>query len=154
MPVWLLLLTMALVTFRATRLITTDDFPPLLWLRDRVCGGWRPLTQQEWEKIRATAAESNRDLLNPDRPKKVTVSAARIYGPLQAVDGVENRYLTRASWSPYWLGKLMSCAWCASGWVAGVVTLLTDVTVGVPDPWLAGPAVWAAGALLASREWA
>ena len=135
MPVWLLLVTMALVAYRCTRLITTDDFPPLLWLRDRVCGGWRPLTQPELDAWRLDGTEG------------------LPYAP-EDVSGVMSRYVRRASWSPYWLGKLMSCAWCASGWVAGLVTLATDLTVGVPDPWLAGPAVWAAGALLASREWA
>lgn len=134
MPVWLLLLTMALVTYRATRLITTDDFPPLLWVRDRVCGGWRPMTQQELDAWRRDGST----------------------GPYAPEDhsGVMTKYVRRASWVPYWLSKLVSCAWCASGWVAGLVTLATDLAVGVPDPWLAGAAVWAAGALLASREWA
>lgn len=125
MPVWLLLVLMSLTVYRATRLVTTDDFPPLLWLRDRVCGGWRPLTQQEID--------------DPDMVKS------------QSVDGVYMTHKRRASWSPYWLGKLMSCAWCASGWIAGGVTLAVDLSVGLPDPWLAGPAVWATGALLASR---
>ena len=138
MPVWLLLLTMALVTYRATRLLTTDDFPPLLALRDRVCGGWRPLTQQEVDRYAASVADGETSL----------------GWAIGRMGDKTARYIRPASWSPYWLGKLMSCAWCASGWVAGLVTLATDLAVGVPDPWLAGPAVWAAGALLASREWA
>lgn len=138
MPPWLLLTVMALTVYRATRLLTTDDFPPLLWVRDRICGGWRPLTQQEIDRYAAAVADGHTSLgwaLGHQGDKTV-------------------RYLTRASWSPYWLAKLMSCAWCASGWVAGLVTLAVDLTVGIPAPWLVGPAVWAAGALLASRNWA
>lgn len=130
MPTWVLLIVMSLTTYRCTRLITTDDFPPLLWVRDRVCGGWRPMTQQELDRNTPST---------PDQREHA---------------GVLLTYKRRASWSPYWLAKLVSCAWCASGWVAGLLTLAVDLRVGLPDPWLAGPAVWAVGALLASREWA
>lgn len=145
---------LVLSSWRATRLITKDTFPPLLAARDRLAGGWRPLTQQEWEAIRSTAAKSNRDLARTDRPKSVPVSAARMYAPLQAIDGVENRYLTRAPWSPFWLAELVSCGWCASGWVSGALTAATALATSLPDPWLVGPAVWAGAALLSTREWA
>jgi len=135
---WLLLTVMALTVYRATRLITTDDFPPLLALRDLVCGGWRPMTQQEIDRYAAAVADGRTSL----------------GWTMATISDVRNRYLVSAPWSPYWLGKLVSCAWCASGWIAGLVTLATDLTVGVPAPFLAGPAVWAAGALLASKEWA
>jgi hypothetical protein len=70
------------------------------------------------------------------------------------IKGVANRWVERKSWSPDWLAELITCPWCASGWVAGLVTAATDVTVGLPAPVLCGLAVWGAGALLASREWA
>jgi hypothetical protein len=129
----LLPILLVLVVYRLTRLITTDDFPPVLWVRDRLAGGWRPLTDPEWERLRV----HGREILNP----------------MRAIDGVENRYITRASWSPHWLAELITCPWCASGWVSGAVVLATDLTVGLPVPWLYGPAVWGAAALLSSQEW-
>lgn len=36
MSLWLLLVVLALATFRLTRLITRDDFPPILWARTRI----------------------------------------------------------------------------------------------------------------------
>jgi hypothetical protein len=33
---WLLLLVLTFATFRVTRLIVEDDFPPLLWLRVKI----------------------------------------------------------------------------------------------------------------------
>lgn len=36
MPYWLLLIVLSLGTFRLTRLVTHDDFPPILWARWRI----------------------------------------------------------------------------------------------------------------------
>lgn len=36
MSLTLLLIVLALATFRLTRLVTTDDFPPIYWVRTRV----------------------------------------------------------------------------------------------------------------------
>ena len=46
----LLLIVMSLATYRLTRLVVADTFPPVLWLRDRLAGGWRPLTAKEQEQ--------------------------------------------------------------------------------------------------------
>lgn len=147
------LVLMALTVYRLARLVVKDTLPPVLWLRDRLVGGWRPLTQGEWEQIRAGTAVNNRGKKPLDQaPEKVIT--ARMFGPLQAIDGTENRYLTRVSWSPHWLAELLSCPWCVGGWLAGAVTAATDITVGVPLPWLSGFAVWAAGSWMASRSWA
>ena len=48
MNLWLLLVLMSVAVYRITRLITTDTFPPILWVRDRVAGGWRDA--EEYEK--------------------------------------------------------------------------------------------------------
>jgi len=130
----LLLVLMALTTYRAARIVTKDDFPPVLWVRDRLAGGWRPLTEPEWALLRRTAGDGEPFVH-------------------QAVDGVENRYVNRADWSPHWLAELVSCPWCCSGWLAGALTAAVALTTGIPDPWLVAPAVWAAAALLASRTW-
>lgn len=135
MDLWLLLVVMSLAIYRLTRLVVEDVFPPVLWLRDRVAGGWRPLTQQEWND-------------HPPTPEK------RFPWPTQTIDDEVNRYVTRWRWVPQWIADLVSCPWCASGWIAGGVTAATWATVGLPVPLLVWPAVWAAGALLAGQDWA
>jgi hypothetical protein len=127
-------LCLVLTAYRATRLIVKDDFPPVLWVRDRLVGGWRPLTGAEWEQAQKTGMDQ--------------------FKPTTAVKGVENRWIVRKPWSPHWLAELLGCPWCVSAYVSGALVLATDLTYGLPVPWLVGPAVWAAAALLASREWA
>jgi hypothetical protein len=134
---WLLLVVLSLATYRLTRLAVRDDFPPVLWVRDRLAGGWRPLTTKEVE-IRSKA---------PAWPKGV-----RPY-QVQEIKGVLNRYVRRNRRSPAWLADLVSCPWCASGWISLVLVTGSALTVGVPAPVLTWPAVWAVGALTASREW-
>jgi hypothetical protein len=135
METWLLLLVMSLATYRLTRLLVADTFPPVLWLRDRLVGGWRPLTEPEQEIV-ARQPGGNHPF------------------PLTEVDGVQQRWNTRRRWSPFWLAELLSCPWCASGWVALAVTGGVWASVGLPVPLLVWPAVWAVGALLAAQEWA
>lgn len=72
------------------------------------------------------------------------------WGPV--VNGEASDPIYRDAWVPEWLADLWSCPWCVSGWIAGAVTLLTDLTIGVAAPVLTGFAVWALGAILASRE--
>lgn len=140
MPVWLLITCMILANYRASRLIAKDDFPPVLWLRDRLAGGWRPLTLAEHERfVRATPTA------------KAVMQVDWSYDP---DDGLKQRYVMRPKWSPYWLAELVSCPWCVSGWLAAALTAAVALTVGVPAPLLVWGAVWGASALLASREWA
>lgn len=82
---WLLLLV-TVASYRLTRLVVEDSFPPALWLRERLTG--------------------------------------------------ESPAVARWRWVPEWLSDLVSCRWCASVWVAGGVTLLTAVWIGVPLPLL------------------
>lgn len=89
MPVWLLVLLVAAVTWRATRLVVADDFPPVRWARRRLVAG-----------------------------------------------------------GPEWLGDLVSCAWCASVWLAAGVVAATDAWVSVPRPWLVFGGAAAAAPLL------
>lgn len=135
MPAWLLIVCMILAAYRATRLVVKDTFPPVLWLRDRLAGGWRPLTEPEQEVV-SRQPGGNHPF------------------PMQEIDGVQNRWVTRARWSPYWLAELMSCPWCVSAWLSAALTAAVALTVGVPAPFLVWGAVWAGAALLASREWA
>ena len=142
MDLWLLLLVMSLATYRLTRLIVADAFPPVLWMRDRLVGGWRPLTLKESEANPLPVLEEGQ-----------SVTLARI-GGLTMVDGEVQRYAQRWRQSPFWLAELLSCPWCASGWIAAGVTAGTWATVGLPIPLLVWPAVWGAGAVLAAQEWA
>jgi hypothetical protein len=124
---WMLLTLMSLATYRGTRLVVEDTFPPVLWVRARLAGDWVP--------VRARHAPQNG-------------------GDLKELDGVMHRYVQPWRWSPRWFGELVSCAWCASGWVAAGVTAAVAHWGSVPDPVLVWAAVWALGALLAAQEWA
>jgi hypothetical protein len=140
---WLLLIVMTLAVYRITRLVTRDDFPPVLWLRDRLAGGWRPLSLKEQETKRLPVMDHD--------GQSATVTGL---GAVQQIDGQLHRYVNRSKRSPYWLAELVSCPWCVSGWIAGALTLAVALTVGVPAPLLVWPAVWGAAALLAARDWA
>ena len=105
MPLWLLLLVMSLAVYRGTRLVVADTFPPVLWLRDRLAGGWRDATQRE---------------LN-DQSWLPMAGREQIF---REIDGVPSRYVYRWNWVPQWLADLVSCPWCASGWIAILLSLL------------------------------
>lgn len=129
--IWFVFLLLVLTAYRTTRLIIKDTFPPVLWLRDVLAGGWRPLTEKDHREPVQT------------RTWKTTEH-----------DGRQMRWVERVSWSPHWLAELITCPWCASAYVSGALVAVTDVVYGLPVPWLVGPAVWAGAALLSSREWA
>lgn len=133
MPLWLLILIMVVAVYRLTRLIVKDTFPPVLWLRDHLVGGWRPLTDAEWEIAHKEGLDQFR--------------------PTSGIDGVENRWINRWRWVPAWLADLLSCPWCASGWVSLALVTAVAFTVGVPAPVLVWPAVWGGGALIAAQKW-
>lgn len=140
MDTWLLLIVMSLATYRATKLVVEDTFPPVLWLRDRLAGGWRPLTLVEHERYVAASSSA-----------QVVLRETWSYDP---DNDLKQRYVRRAGWSPYWLAELLSCPWCASGWIALAVTGGVWAVVGLAMPVLVWLAVWALGALLAGQEWA
>lgn len=154
MSVWLLLLVMSLATYRLTRLVVADTFPPVLWLRDRIAGGWRPLTESERGAYYAYQGWSPLGRPEGEEMPSGVRRGFESLGSVQEVDGTLERYVHRRRWSPSWLAELVSCPWCASGWVSLVVTVGVWATVGLPVPVLVWPAVWAAGALLTAQEWA
>jgi hypothetical protein len=143
MPVWLLLIVISLAVYRLTRLIVKDTFPPVRWTRDRLVGGWRPLTSAEWAYVRSRDKDNALDLLKGERPAFQT----------EKIDGEVNRWVEKWPWVPEWLSDLLSCAWCASGWVSLAVVVAVAFTVGVPAPVLVWPAVWGAGSLIAAQKW-
>lgn len=122
---WLLLAVMSLTTFILTKLVVDLDFPPVLWLRDRVIGGWRP----------PTMAEQHRNAETTD------------------IDGEPHVWIARDKRVPLFFAELMSCPWCTSGWISAGTVAGTWLFVGLPVPVLMWPATWALGALLAQRDW-
>src|SRR6266704_1100166 len=104
---WLLLTVLSAATFRATRLVTRDDFPPVAWARDRV----------------------------------------RLHGATSLGDDKDGEPV----WHYRWWGELVTCHWCASGWLALAAVGFTCVFAPVPLPALSWLAVWGAGAVLADR---
>lgn len=130
-------LFMPVAVYRLTRLIVKDDFPPILWVRDRLAGGWRPLTTKEQE-ILSRQPGWNHPF------------------PLTTQDGKQLRWNTRRRWSPYWLGDLISCPWCASAYVAAGAAVY-----GACLDWYTWPVAlvvwlyaWGVAAVVASKEWA
>lgn len=153
------LLVMVLAVYRLTRLITKDTFPPVLWLRDRLVGGWRPMTDKERAAYLAYK-EARGPLFVKGKPTTVELPLApKWMKSTQSIDfeeplgTQEARWVERSSWVPYWLSELISCPWCVSGWVSLALVAATAATTGVPAPLLVWPAVWAGGAVLASRSW-
>lgn len=144
MDTWLLLVLMSLAVYRLTRLVVEDTFPPVLWVRDRLVGGWRPLTLKEQETKPLPVVEEG---------QSVTMAGL---GQVQLVDGELHRYLDRARWSPQWLADLLSCPFCASGWIAAGVTggVWAWLSPSVPLVLLLWLAAWALGGLLAAQSWA
>ena len=141
---WFVLTLMALTVYRLTRLIIKDTLPPVLWLRDHISGGWRYPTDKEHHHDNYPEGELEKGsyTLVPGLP-----------GVWSLIDGEVKVHRFKDSWSPFWLAELWSCPWCVSGWIAGGVTAATDITIGLPAPVLQGVAVWALGAVAASREW-
>src|SRR5690606_10806611 len=144
METWLLLLVMALATYRGTKLVVEDTFPPVLWLRDRLVGGWREPTMKE----------QHHELYPQGEVEEGGRRAVRGRGRFGLAAVRWRTWAGRWKRSPFWLAELVSCPWCASGWVAAGVTAGTWVAAGLPLPFLAWAAVWAAGALLAAQDWA
>ncbi len=137
----LLLVLMSLAAYRLTRLVVRDTLPPVLWVRDRLAGGWRDLTLEELEIHRLPVLKEGQQ-----------TTVAGLGAMTRSEDGALQRYVERKDWSPYWMADLLTCPWCASAYTSGAVVGLTWWLVGVPVPFLAWLAVWAVAAVLASRE--
>jgi hypothetical protein len=135
---WFLLAVMSLATFILTKLVVDLDFPPVLWLRDRVVGGWRPLTLAEANELRGA-------ILTPD---------AKVSWDWSDLGGERQRWNDRSPWIPLFFSELMSCPWCVSAWMAAGVTGGTWLIIGLPVPVLMWFGSWALGALMAQHDYA
>lgn len=145
MTPWLLLLLMSLAVYRLTRLLVDDTFPPVLWLRDRVIGGWRPLTDKEQHTSR----------LPESWEEGQAATIAGLGSVMLMSDGVLHRYVHRSARVPFFFAGLLSCPYCTSGWAALAVTVGVWWWLGLAIPllvllWLGS---WALGGMLAAQEW-
>lgn len=143
---WLLIVLMSLATYRGTRLLVEDTFPPVLWLRDRIVGGWRP----------PTLKEQNHDSFPTGEVDEDTLLAVRGLGTFTLVDGEIQIYARRSKRVPVFFAELLSCPYCTSAYVAAGVAGGVWWWLGLEWPlmlllWLAA---WALGGLLAAQEWA
>jgi hypothetical protein len=138
-----LYLLMILASYRLTRLVVRDTFPPILWLRDHLAGGQRKPTRAEMyhKNFPTGELEYGEHRMIPGLP-----------GLWTRADGEIVVWRSHWKYSPHWLAELVTCPWCASAYVSGAVVLATDVTTGVPLPWLAGLATWAGAAWMLSKE--
>lgn len=134
---------LALAVARLTRLVVQDTFPPVLWLRDRLAGEYRQPTRAErW---------------HPNYPVgELRENTSRAVPGLRGLwsldkDGQIQVWIPPWQHAPHWLAELITCPWCASGWITGGLTAITDITVGLPVPWLTGLAAWGVGAWLAAK---
>lgn len=134
---WLALVTLSLATFILTKLIVDLDFPPVLWLRDRVVGGWRPLTLAETDQLRGSIA-----------------TGGTVAWKWQEFDGERHVWVERTPWIPLFFSELMSCPWCTAGWISAWAVAGTWLTVGLPLPVLMWTGSWSLGALLAQHDYA
>lgn len=141
MNLWLFLILapmQILAVYRLTRLMTVDEFPPVLWFRDRVVGGWRPLTEKESDQL----------------DQSIQAGKGVISWQWQEIEGERSRYVHRSRLSNAFLAKLFSCPFCLSFWIsAGVVLGAWFGPQDVVVPTLTGLSAWAVGGWLAAQDW-
>lgn len=141
MTIIVILFLLPVASYRLTRLITKDTFPPILWLRDRLAGGWRPLTMAE------SRVFHNAEALNDHEG---------VYFVTTDIGEVTNRWVNRADWSPDWIAELLSCPWCASAYTSAALTVWGALweMYAWPMALLVWLYAWGVAAVVASKEWA
>lgn len=117
-----ILVLLSLACARVTRLVIKDDWPPLLWARERIVNARPPV------------------------PARVSY----VEPPGQYLD--EPLLQTRTHWNFWYVGELVTCPWCASAYVSGVGVLIVWALRGLPLPVLCWLAVWYAAAWLLAHE--
>lgn len=125
---------LALATYRLTRLVTTDTFPPILRAREWLLRRWPS------EDTLFTLAEV----------KKLDRSGVTYYEHWETGIGLfKDGDLYKPS-APHWFGELISCNYCASVWVGFGVLALYSLWPGFV--WVATAlALAGVGGLVASR---
>lgn len=101
---WLLFVILILGTFRVTRFVVEDDFPPVLALRRRVA------LARRMKDVQPLRGETFCDF--------------------------------------WWLGQLVTCGWCASGWLSLGMIGLAWIWISIPLPVFTWLAVWGGASAL------
>lgn len=65
---------------------------------------------------------------------------------------VPRDWVLRKLGDDHWFSYLITCMWCVSVYVSGVLVLVTDQFVSVPLPWLVWPAASAVAGYMAVHE--
>lgn len=125
MPYWLTFALLAFASFRLTRLIVKDDFPPIAAFRSYIQRA-RPAVRKQGLAVRASNGHVERYDLDGGDPNE-------------------------DPWRWWWAGELVSCHWCVSAYVAAGAVACVDITAGVPMPVLWAFATWGAAAVLTDR---
>lgn len=115
-PSWLLVVLTCLATYRVTRFITADAFPPVAGPRRWIDKHWNPFPDANaWESYREAPVEAQ----------------LIVREGLRQQLGIKSRPtgLKRS------LAYLIGCAWCTSIWVAGGLAGLLMLTVGMGAMW-------------------
>lgn len=121
---------------RATRLVVADTFPPIMVIRTRLYRlGHREelITLADTEMATAIAQVARSMGVTPPTPP--------------------TRVIVNSRWE--WLGDLVTCAWCASGWLSLVAVAWAAQVVSLPLPVAWWGAVWvvAATTVVAIESW-
>lgn len=125
-----------LAVWRLARLVARDDFPPIKRARDWLLRRWPSDDAQFVEDDVVTAS-------NPDDPDGMPLTGAiRGTGVPVEWNFAEGAYMPVRG---HWLGKLITCIWCASIWVGFGAAALRHGA-----PWEAGWWPWIAWVLAAS----
>lgn len=119
-PHWVTLLLIAAATFRLTRFITRDAFPPMALTREWIQSKWDPFDDKSWENWKLYTGEE-RALL---------------------IKGLRERGVPKPSQLKRSIAYLVTCVWCVSIWVGAGVTLFAVLTPSHWVSWEYAPLVW------------
>jgi len=115
-PHWMTVVLTCLATYRLTRLITSDAFPPIARPRRWIDKHWNPFPDQDaWESY----------LASPVAAKKI------VREMLHDRYGITSR---PTGWKRS-IAYLIGCPWCTSVWLGAVVTAFVMIFIGLTWPW-------------------
>lgn len=115
-PHWMLVALVTLATYRLTRLITADAFPPIARPRRWLDKHWNPFPDQDaWEAYASSP---------PEVRKIVNENLRQQYGIRSRPTGWRRS-----------IAYLVGCAWCTSIWVGAGVSAFAMIFIGLTWPW-------------------
>lgn len=119
-PHWMTVLLICAATFRLTRFVTRDAFPPIALARAWIQRKWDPFDDEGWVNYERYTGEER----------------ALLISGLKA-SGIPTPTTWRRS-----IAYLVTCTWCVSIWLGAVVTLFAVLTPSHWVSWAYAPLVW------------